>query len=477
MTETLVLLSLPFLAALAAALHARLSAPIGIGATALNAAAAVLIAGGVLREGPATTAIGGWSSPLGIPLVVDGLAVVMLLMTAFVGLGVAVHAMGRSPMDAGPARLAQTRRWFWPLWLMTLGAMNALFLSGDLFNLYVAFEILGLTAVGLTALSGSRSATAAAFDYLIAGLVGSLMVLLGIAIAYAAVGQVDLDIIPSLVATMQGRIALALIVAGLAIKGALFPLHFWMPAAHSSAVPSASALLSALVVKTALYVLLRVSLEGGADAAPLRALLGAAGAGAMFWGGWNALRAERLKLLVAHSTVAQIGLIAVAIGVAGDGMLWKAAVLLILSHALAKAAMFLAAGRIAEELGHDRISGLNREDLRPGAAEFAFAIAAISLVGLPPTAGFIGKWILMEGLIDDGAWLWVGLILIGTVLSAAYLARVVSRCLRGGPHVAPGARRPEWRSGDAAALGLATGALALGLASSIPVALLELTPA
>ena len=199
----------------------------------------------------------------------------------------------------------------------------------------------------------------------------------------------------------------------------------------------------------------------------------------MLWGAWHALRTDRLKLLVAHSTVAQVGLIALAIGLSGDATdstLWQAAALLMLSHALAKAAMFLAVGRIAEELGHDRISGLNRQDLRPGAAEFAFAIAAISIIGLPPTAGFVGKWVLLDGLIDRGAWHWVALVLFGTVLSAAYLSRVVSRCLRGGPHVAPGARRVAWRAGDVAALGLATAALALGLASALPLTLLEATP-
>ncbi len=391
----------------------------------------------------------------------------MIAMTAMVGLGVALYASGR-----GRDR-ARGRADFWPLWLMTLGALNALFLSNDLFNVYVAFEILGLAAVGLTALARSLAAIRAAFDYLVAGLTGSLLLLLGVALAYAAAGRVDLDAVAELAQTAQGRVALRLILSGLAVKAALFPLHFWMPAAHSSAAPAASALLSALVVKAALYVALRMSLEGGVAVDPLRAALAVAGSGAMLWGAWNALRAERLKLLVAHSTVAQVGLIALALGVAGTGPLWQAAALLMLSHALAKAAMFLAVGRIAEELGHDRISGLNREELRPGAAEFAFAIAAISLVGLPPTAGFIGKWVLLEGLIEDGAWHWVGLVLAGTALSAAYLARVVARCLRGGPHVAPGARRPAWRAGDVAALGLATAALLLGLASALPFALLE----
>ncbi|MFD0982655.1 complex I subunit 5 family protein [Tropicimonas aquimaris] len=465
MSDISLLVLLPFLAAtLAAGLPYR-AAPLGILATVLNALLVLSLCIAILRSGPVVQPIGGWISPLGIAFVADGLAAVMLAMTALVAVAVSLQAATGS-----------VRADFWSLWLATLGALNGLFLSSDLFNLYVAFEILGLAAVGLTALAGTPAALRAAFDYLTAGLVGSLLVLLGIALCYSVTGRVDLEAVAMLTQGGSGRIALALIVAGLVVKAALFPLHFWMPAAHSSATPAASALLSALVVKGALYLVLRLSLEGGAGAEFLRSVLAILGAGGMLWGAWNALRAERLKLLVAHSTVAQIGLIALAIGVAGDPLqtgLWQAAALLMLSHALAKAAMFLAVGRIADALGHDRISGLNRESLRPGPAEFAFAIAAISLIGLPPTAGFIGKWILIDGLIEAGAAHWVALILLGTALSAAYLVRVVSRCLRGGPHVAETARSLPWRTGDVVALGLATGALLLGLAAALPLTLLE----
>ena len=481
MSDISLLVLLPLLAAVGAAATPRASGLWGLPATALTAVLALWLALDLLQNGARDVAIGGWVAPLGIVFVADGLAALMLLMTSGVGIAVALQATswGVWPSSHVSEEAVSLRAGFWPLWLATLGAMNALFLSGDLFNIFVAFEILGLTAVGLTALSGTRSALRAAFDYLSAGLAGSLLLLLGVALAYGAIGRVDLAAVPMLVDTVAGRIALALLVAGLAVKAALFPLHFWMPAAHSSAAPVASALLSALVVKGALYVILRISIEGGAGMEALRLALAVMGAGAMLWGAWGALRATRLKLLVAQSTVAQIGLIALAIGVAGDNLqhngLWQAAALLMLSHALAKAAMFIAVGRIVEELGHDRISGLNRKELRPGAAEFAFAIASVSLIGLPPTAGFIGKWMLIEGLIERGAWIWVALILIGTALSAAYLARVVSRCLRGGPHVAPGARRPAWCAGDIAALCLATLALALGLASALPLALMEIT--
>lgn len=481
MSDVSLLVLLPFLAAIGAMATPRAAAIWGVVTTVLTAVLSVWLALSLLQDGARDVAISGWSAPLGIVFVADGLAALMLVMTTLVGIAVALQATswGIWPSSGVSEDTVWLRAGFWPLWLATLGAMNALFLSSDLFNIYVAFEILGLTAVGLTALSGSRSALRAAFDYLTAGLAGSLLLLLGVALAYDATGRVDLEMVPLLAETVAGRIALAFLVAGLAVKAALFPLHFWMPAAHSNAAPLASALLSALVVKASLYVILRISIEGGAGMDAMRLAIAVMGACAMFWGAWGALRATRLKLLVAQSTVAQIGLISLAIGVAGDDLhsngLWKAAALLMLSHALAKAAMFIAVGRIAEELGHDRISGLNREDLRPGAAEFAFAIAAVSLIGLPPTAGFVGKWVLMQGLIERDAWLWVGLILIGTALSAAYLSRVVSRCLRGGPHIAPGARRPAWRAGDIAALGLATSALLLGLASALPLALLEIT--
>ncbi|MEH6647226.1 complex I subunit 5 family protein [Sulfitobacter sp.] len=481
MNDISLVILLPLLAAVGAAATPRASALWGLTATILTAVLALWLALDMLQSGARNVAIGGWIAPLGIVFVADGLTALMLLMTSGIGVAVALQATswGVSPSSPVSEKALSMRSGFWPLWLATLGAMNALFLSGDLFNIYVAFEILGLTAIGLTALTSTPTALRAAFDYLSAGLAGSLLLLLGVALAYGAIGRVDLEAVPMLAETVAGRIALALVIAGLAVKAALFPLHFWMPAAHSSAAPVASALLSALVVKGALYVILRISIEGGAGMDALRFAISVMGAGAMLWGAWGALRATRLKLLVAQSTVAQIGLIALAIGVAGDNLqqngLWHAAALLMLSHALAKAAMFIAVGRIAEELGHDRISGLNRKELRPGAAEFAFAIASVSLIGLPPTAGFIGKWILIDGLIARDAWIWVALILIGTALSAAYLARVVSRCLRGGPHIAANAHHPAWRIGDITALGLATSALILGLVSSLPLSLLEIS--
>lgn len=470
MTETSALILVPLLAAALAAIAPRLDRAVGILATAAHLALSFALARQIMGAGSLRVDIGDWPVPLGIAFHADGLAVLMLILNGLVGLAVVTQAAGTP--NGKPD--------FWPFWLLALAALNALYLSTDLFNLYVAFEILGLAAVGLTVLSGKARALRAGFDYLCAGLGGSLLVLLGVVLCYAAVDRVDFGALPLLLATTQGQLAIALVLTGLGLKAALFPLHFWMPDAHSSAVPAASAILSALVIKGGLYVMLRVALEAGAGPSTgtgtLQGSVAILGAVAMFWGAWRALTAERLKLLVAYSTVAQVGLIAVAIGMArdpGQPAFWQAAAILMLSHGLAKAAMFLSVGRIAEELGHDRISGLNRSDLRPGISEFSFAIAAISLVGLPPTAGFVGKWMLMEGMIAGGNWIWVGVLIAGTALSATYLVRVVSRCLRGGPHIAPTARHPALQTGDFAALALALMALAMGALSALPFALLN----
>ena len=416
----------PLIGAMAAFALPRAAPAIGVATLALTAAATALLARALLAAGPVTVALGGWGAPLGIELHADGLAVVMLAMTTGVGLFVSLSALG----EADPRR----RRHFWPLWLLLLTGLNGIYLSADLFNLYVMLEVVSLAAVGLTALAGGLQALRAALEYLFASLLGALLFLLGVGLVYLAEGRLDLaGLAPLTEAGRVAPVAFALILAGLALKTALFPLHYWLPAAHANATAPASALLSALVLKGALYIVLRLW-TGLFDPAPaLGPMMGALGVTAMVWGGVQALRAERLKLLVAWSTVAQIGLICVAFAMAdtvGATLAWQGAVLLMVAHGVAKAAMFLAAGRIAAEVGHDVIARLDRSAVRPTLAQFAFALAAVSLIGLPPSAGFAGKWLLMEGALRAGGWIWVAAILGGTLLSVAYLTRVLGGFLR-----------------------------------------------
>lgn len=414
-------------------------------------------------------AVGGWGAPLGIELRADGLSALMLLMTAIVGTAVSLYALAYFESERAGH--------FWPLWWFLWAALNALFLSADVFNLYVTLELLGLAAVALVALTGEAAALRAALRYLFAALVGSLAYLLGVALLYAAHGTLALvDLGQSVVAGLPAWTALALMVGGLLLKTALFPLHFWLPPAHGGAAPPVSALLSGLVIKGSFYMMLRLWFEVfPAAVTPAAAqLLGAAGAAAILWGGWIAYRQAHLKMLIAWSTVAQIGylfllfpLITESMNAAG----WQGGVYQALSHALAKAAMFLAAGCFVQAVASDELDRLSGISARLPVALFAFAIAGVSLMGLPPSGGFVAKWLLLRSAVEVGQWWWAGVVIAGGLLTAAYVFRVLRHAFL---TAEAGARyRPVPRTMQLTALLLAFAALLLGLNATGPLALLE----
>ena len=416
------LILLPLAGSLIAFLLGRAGAGVGL----LTAIGVVLCAFGladsIVDSGVQRHIVGGWEAPLGISLRADGLSVLMLLMGAVVGMGVTLYA-GAWFRDA--PRKAQR---FWPLWLILWAALNALFLSADLFNLYVTLELLGLSAVGLAALTGG-AALAAAMRYLLISLLGSLLYLLGVVLLYHAYGSVDIAILGARLAPSPASwAAVALISTGLLLKTAVFPLHFWLPPAHGSAAAPVSALLSALVVKATFYLFLRLWLELFGPVVPqLNSLIGSLGAAAVLWGSLQALRQSRLKLLIAYSTVAQIGYLFIAFplaAVAGVGA-WHGALYLALSHALAKAAMFMAAGNLMWHAGHDRIAELDQVAQRLPLSVAAFALAGISIMGLPPSGGFIAKWWLLEAALGQGLWGWALVIVLGGIMAAAYVFKVV----------------------------------------------------
>ncbi len=421
----------------------------------------------LLEQGTIRYAIGGWGAPLGIDLYADGLSVLMLLMSALVGLGVSFYALGYFKQDKGnPAD-------FWPLWLMMWTGLNGLFLAGDIFNLYVTLELLGLSAVALIALAGNKEALSGAIRYLLVSLLGSLCYLLGVALLYHAYGTVDIQLLGLALTTHPASYAaLGLMVGAMILKSALFPLHFWLPSAHASAPTPVSALLSAVVVKASIYLLLRLWFDlFPAVTLDLGWVLGALGAAAILWGSIQALRQTRLKLLVAYSTVAQLGYLFLPFALL-SATAWTGGVYFMLSHALAKAAMFMAAGNILKFGGHDRIADLDRVAQRLPITMTAFCLAGVSLIGLPPSGGFIAKWLLLEAALIHEQWLWVVVMLVGSLLAAGYVFKVVGYAFTPvdtshDVHSVP--RTMEW-----AALGLAMAAIVLGLFAPYPLALLEI---
>ncbi|CAH1202029.1 putative Monovalent cation/H+ antiporter subunit D, MrpD [Candidatus Nitrotoga sp. BS] len=396
----------------------------------LQLALAAMLAQQIVAGGVRVYAVGGWGAPLGIDLMADGLSAVMLLLTQTVALPLVFYAR------AYFAGHANSLRYFWPLTGYLLAAMNALFLSADVFNIYVTLELLGLAAVGLVALAGGAGPITAAMRYLLAALLGSGAYLLGVALLYGVYGSVSLAaLIPLIAADAPAVVSLAaaLMLLGLMLKTALFPFHIWLPPAHGGAPAPVSALLSALVIKASFYLILRLWFDLFEPITSVAAaqLLGALGAAAILWGSFLALRQTHLKMLVAYSTVAQIGylflLFPLATGVSAEvaASAWQGGVLQVVAHGLAKAAMFAAVGAMIIATGRDEISGIAGVAARLPLTLFTFALAGVTIMGLPPSGGFAAKWLLLGAAQASGQWWWIVVMVVGGLLSAAYIFKVL----------------------------------------------------
>lgn len=459
---------IPLVAGLAALVLGRARAALGLAAAIATFAASAALALAVLEEGALAHAIGGWRPPLGIALHADGLACAMLVMTGIAGTLISFYAAAYFRGGRGGAPPL-----FWPVWLLTWSGLNALYLSADLFNLYVLLEVVGLGGVVLLTQAGARAAWVAGMRYLLAALLGSLAYLMGVVLLYGAHGTLDLALLAEAIeANAVSGAALALMSAGLMLKTALFPLHFWLPSAHASASTPVSAILSALVIKASFYLLLRLWFDVfEAVRTPAAAqLIGALGAAAILWGSFRAIRQRRLKLLIAHSTVGQIGyfflvfpLTASALAAAQPWMAyaWAGALYQVLSHCFAKAAMFLAAGVILRASGSDDLYAMRDIAGRLPVATFALAIAGASLIGLPPTGGFIAKWLLLQAAIESGQWWWLPVFVVGGLLTAAYVFLMVRYTFKPVENAAP--LEPVSPLMQYAALALALAALVLGM--------------
>lgn len=475
--------TLPLLGALAGFVMPRAAPLLGI-LSALGVTVSVTgVAIQVARHGTVVYLVGGWGAPLGIDLQADGLTAVMLVMTAAVGAVVSVYAVsyfheqqGREARRVAPRPGASIS--FWPLWLFLWAALNGLYLSADIFNIYVTLELMALSSVALIALGRNGEALVGSMRYLLVSMLGSLSILLAVALLYGRYGRLDLAGLGEVVSPDPTTLAAAsLMVLGLALKTALFPLHFWLPPAHANAPTPVSAVLSALVIKGTFYLALRLWFEvfGDLITVPAGTLLGVVGAAAIVWGSLQAMITPRLKLLVAYSTVAQIGYLFLVFPLAhppaAAATAWQGGVYFALAHGLAKAAMFLAAGTILHSAGHDRIKVLGGVTQLP-VSMFAFGLAGMSLLGLPPSGGFVGKWMLLEAALVGRQWFLAVVIVVGGLLAAGYVFRVLAHAMQPAPVAIPPRRVPaimEWT-----ALALAVAAVLMGLVSQPALAFLRL---
>ncbi|MCE0487992.1 complex I subunit 5 family protein [Ornithinimicrobium sediminis] len=469
-------------AVVTALLPARAAGRVGLVVALALGAGSVLLALEVGSSGVLEAALGDWSIPLGIGLRADGLSALMVLLTGVVGAFVSVYASGSAAARGGAL--------FWPVWLVLWAGLNAVYLAADLFNTYVALELVGLGAVGLVALGGP-AALAAALRYLFVAVLGSLAYLLGVGLVYAETATLD---IATAGQRLEGGVvmvtALSLMTVGMALKTALFPLHAWLPPAHSGAPAAVSPLLSALVVKASFYVVVRLwfGLPGADGAMAVATLVGVLGAVGVVWAAVVALRQTHLKRMVAYSTVAQVGYLFLLLPLAVPGLAapagaaeadaarlaWSGVAALVVAHGLAKSAMFMSAGTLARAHGSDRLDDLHGAVTRMPAVAMTFALSGVCLAGLPPTLAFVGKWQLVQAALAAGQWWWVPVLLVGGLLTFAYTAAGL-RAMFDEPQRADELveLRPVARRMVVAPLVLAVLAVALGLRSVELLALVE----
>lgn len=431
----------------------RWAPPLALAAAGLALAAAVAMAGVVAGGGPVALVLGGWARPYGIEVVADPISAFLSLLVA--GIGFSALLFARRAWEGEPGSEAP----FFALCLLLLTALQGMAMAGDMFTLYVFLEIASIAAYALLA-AGGRRAPVSALRYLLMGGVAGALYLLGLGFLFLATGTLNMaDLAQAL--TLQGLTdpvvaGATLIAVGLGIKMALFPFHSWLPDAYSHAPAATAALIPPLMTKVAAYALLRFALVLGPlwRETPLPEALGWMATAGVIFASAMAVAQRNLARMLAWSSVVQIGLIAIGIAL-GSALALLGALLHMLNHTAMKGCLFMAAGSIRKRLGVARVgdlAGLWR--LMPWTAA-AFLVAAFSMVGLPPLAGFFSKWYLVLASLEAGAWPFVVAILASSLLSATYFLRAAESVLFGEPPTgAPAGEAPAGMLAPTLALAL-----------------------
>jgi len=397
--------------------------------TALAVLAAAVISAFVLPETIGTTLsyqFGNWPPPIGIEYRVDAVNAFLALLISTIGL-VIVPWMRQSVNREVPERQGP----FYALFLLALAGLMGIVLTGDAFNVFVFLEISSLSTYALVAHGARRGALLSAFRYLIMGTLGATFYLIGVGLLYIMTGTLNMadlaERIPEVADTRAVRAAFGFIMIGLALKLALFPLHRWLPGAYANAPSAVTVFLAATATKVAVYVMLRmVFTVFGVDFAlsmPYQEFFFILGVIGILFASIQAIGQPTAKRMLAYSSVAQIGYIALAVSfVSIDGL--AAGLVHIFNHALMKGALFMAVGAVVYRLGTNRIedfAGLGRE---MPLTMLALVLAGMSMIGVPLTAGFISKWALIQAAIDQDAVFSIVVVLVGSLLAVIYIGRI-----------------------------------------------------
>jgi multicomponent Na+:H+ antiporter subunit D len=421
----------------------------------------------VLRFGEIRYAFGGWAPPIGIEWVADGLASVMMVAICLIASICLIYAGRVSPHPAGSRVVL-----YYTLILLLLAGLTGTVFAGDLFNVFVFLEVVALSAAALIGMAGGK-ALVFAFRYLILASIGATFYLLGVSYFYAATGTLNMaDLAQRVPALLDSKAVIGGMVfmfVGLGIKMALMPLHGWLPDAYSSAPDSVSPLLSALVTKVSLLAWARilywaVGVGGELQIAQILRLVWAMGAVASVVGAFLALTQRDVKRMFAYGGVSHIGLILIGVG-QGNQTGLAAAMFYLINDAVMQATLFVVAGAAIHQYGIHTFEELSRLRGRAPWMIGALIIVAMSMIGIPPTGGFFGKWYIILSSLRAGNYLAVGAVMVSTLLTLAYFTRLWVRVFAG-DHVSATPERVETPFALRVCVGtLSVGIIALGLGS------------
>lgn len=432
---------------------------VGLALVGLQGLALALVAHAV-ETGPLVLRVGGWPVPFGIVLVADTLATIMLALAAFTGLACTLYGFAETPTEQEhPLRL--------PLLLFLLAGINLSFLTGDLFNLFVAFEVMLLSSYGLLTLEAGARDSRGALPYLTINLVGSALFLACCGFAYSLLGTLNFAEMIVRADALAGdpRLTLLglLLLLVFGLKAGLFPLYYWLPHSYPILPAPLAAFYAGMLTKVGVYVLMRIfgTVFPPTETA-LHGVIAWAAGFTMVCGVLGAVGQARVQVILSYHIVSQIGFMVLAIGLHSVAA-FTAAVFYIIHHIIVKASLFLVGGVIIRTQGTDDLAktgGLWRAAPWLG---ILFLLQAMSLAGLPPLSGFWGKMMIIHEGFTQAAWVLVTLSLVASILTLMSMLKIwLGAFWRAAPVVPP---RCDHRANAmiGAGLGMATLSLVIGL--------------
>ena len=382
----------------------------------------------VVNGGVISYELGGWAPPWGIEYRIDALNAFMALIVSIIAAITLPYALLSVEKEIPQGQVPL----FYSAFLLCFTGLLGMTQTGDIFNLFVFLEISSLSSYALISMGRRRQALTSAYQYLIMGTIGATFFLIGVGLIYSGTGTLNMmDLaarLPEITQLRTIHTGFAFIMIGFALKLALFPLHLWLPNAYTYAPTVITVFLAATATKVALYVMLRVLFTVFPDeyisSTPTGYLFVLSGLAAIIVASVSAVYQRNVKRLLAYSSVAQIGYMALGIGLASV-MGLTASIVHLFNHALMKGALFMAVGAIIYRIGAAHIDDIRGLGRRMPWTFGAIVIGGLSLIGVPGTAGFISKWYLVLAALEQQAWLLVAVILAGSLIAVVYVGKVI----------------------------------------------------